>query len=450
MAFNGAAGIHGIDPSEYGSIGHDASHGCVRMRIPDVIASTRARRSARPCTWPRTCVRAGRPAPRSRSSAAASAGCPRRCLCCTRASTSTSTSRRRAQRDRRRHPDQPERLARAAPARPGRRAGARRASARWPCTSGAGTTAAPCCAPPWATPSSRRFGAPYYHIHRADLLAALAGALPPERVHLGHRLDRARRARRPRRGAVRQRRARRGRRAGRRRRHPLAVRAGCSAPRSRVHRLRRLARAGAGRAARHLGIEVDRADLDGAGGAFRALLRVGPAAGELRRRRRAGQLDARVLDRPGDVAEALAASRAGIRRCADLGAVDETFIWALFDRLPLPRWSRGPRHPAGRCLPSDAAVHGPGRRAGDRGRGRAAASLARGARRPGGAAPLRGDPHAARHAPAGVSTANKTRFHLPDGEQQRSATPDGGRRDRLRFKAVAWIYEHDAAAATTA
>lgn len=38
MSFNGGAGIHGIDPSEYGSIGHDASHGCVRMRIPDVIA----------------------------------------------------------------------------------------------------------------------------------------------------------------------------------------------------------------------------------------------------------------------------------------------------------------------------------------------------------------------------------------------------------------------------
>lgn len=35
--FDGA-GIHGIDPSEYGTIGHAASHGCVRMRIPDVIA----------------------------------------------------------------------------------------------------------------------------------------------------------------------------------------------------------------------------------------------------------------------------------------------------------------------------------------------------------------------------------------------------------------------------
>jgi lipoprotein-anchoring transpeptidase ErfK/SrfK len=38
MSFEGGAGIHGIDPSEYETIGHDASHGCIRMRIPDVIA----------------------------------------------------------------------------------------------------------------------------------------------------------------------------------------------------------------------------------------------------------------------------------------------------------------------------------------------------------------------------------------------------------------------------
>jgi lipoprotein-anchoring transpeptidase ErfK/SrfK len=38
MSFEGGAGIHGIDPSEYSSIGSNASHGCIRMRIPDVIA----------------------------------------------------------------------------------------------------------------------------------------------------------------------------------------------------------------------------------------------------------------------------------------------------------------------------------------------------------------------------------------------------------------------------
>lgn len=31
------AGIHGIDPREYDTLGSAASHGCIRMRIPDVI-----------------------------------------------------------------------------------------------------------------------------------------------------------------------------------------------------------------------------------------------------------------------------------------------------------------------------------------------------------------------------------------------------------------------------
>jgi lipoprotein-anchoring transpeptidase ErfK/SrfK len=37
MSFDGGAGIHGIDPSEYSTLGHNASHGCIRMTIPDVI-----------------------------------------------------------------------------------------------------------------------------------------------------------------------------------------------------------------------------------------------------------------------------------------------------------------------------------------------------------------------------------------------------------------------------
>ncbi len=50
------------------------------------------------------------------------------------------------------------------------------------------------------------FGAPYYHLHRADLADLLAAAFPPERLHVGHRLvdleqrgDRGRRAFRQRR-----------------------------------------------------------------------------------------------------------------------------------------------------------------------------------------------------------------------------------------------------------
>ena len=47
-----------------------------------------------------------------------------------------------------------------------------------------------------------------------------------------------------------------------------------------------------------------------------------------------------------------------------------------------------------------------------------------------------------------MSTTNKTRFHLPDGPEQaaRDAEMAAGATD-WSFKAVAWIYEHDAAAA---
>ena len=46
-----------------------------------------------------------------------------------------------------------------------------------------------------------------------------------------------------------------------------------------------------------------------------------------------------------------------------------------------------------------------------------------------------------------LSTTNKTRFHLPDGPEQRARDEEmaAGSTD-WSFKAVAWIYEHDAAA----
>src|SRR5262245_62098908 len=59
---------------------------------------------------------------------------------------------------------------------------------RWAFTSGGGTTAAPCSGRPLGEAMEAAFGAPYYHFHRADLLRALAEALPAERVQLDHRL----------------------------------------------------------------------------------------------------------------------------------------------------------------------------------------------------------------------------------------------------------------------
>ena len=47
-----------------------------------------------------------------------------------------------------------------------------------------------------------------------------------------------------------------------------------------------------------------------------------------------------------------------------------------------------------------------------------------------------------------MSTDNKTRFHLPDGpdQEERDERMSAGSTD-WSFKAVAWIYEHDAAVA---
>ena len=81
-------------------------------------------------------------------------------------------------------------------------------------------------------------------------------------------------------------------------------------------------------------------------------------------------LDRRVLDGPRRRRRrSRGLRRAGTRRSArSCGSVDETYIWALFDRPPLARWSVGAGHPARRRLPPDAAVHGPRRSPGDRGR----------------------------------------------------------------------------------
>jgi hypothetical protein len=92
------------------------------------------------------------------------------------------------------------------------------------------------------------FGFPRYQLHRADLLAALADALPPDRIHLG------------------QRRPRRGRGAGGRRRHPLGgPEPALRPPGPALHRLCGLPGAGPGRPAGRPAAGGDRSALDGAG-----------------------------------------------------------------------------------------------------------------------------------------------------------------------------------------
>ncbi|MDW5326613.1 FAD-dependent monooxygenase [Plantactinospora sp. KLBMP9567] len=131
-----------------------------------------------------------------------------------------------------------------------------------------------------------------------------------------------------------------------------------------------------------------------------------------------------------------------------LSAVDETYVWALFDRAPLPRWSVGRVTLLGdACHPMLPFMAQGAAQAIEDG-----AALATCLAEPG------ADPVAAlvRYQRArlprtarmqALSADNKIRFHLPDGPEQRDrdARMATSRTDWSN-EAVAWIYRHDASA----
>ena len=301
---------------------------------------------------------------------------------------------------------------------------------------------------PLAEPLEETFGFPHYQMHRADLLAALAAAVPAERVHLGHRLvdviDRGDRV---------EARFANGARVeadvlvGADGIHSTVRRAlfgpdeprftGCVAYRGLVpaERLRDLALEvtaqvwmGPGRHFVHYFVRQRRLVN------FVAIVEQDTWTGES------------WTDR-GDVADAVAAFEGWHPQVRTiLRSVDETYIWALFDRPPLARWSVGRVTLLGDACHPMVPFMAQGRRAGDRGRGDAH-RLPRSAGSDVPAALRRYEqlrlPRASRLQ--ALSTANKTRFHLPDGaaQHERDAQMATDATD-WSFDAVAWIYEHDA------
>ena len=107
----------------------------------------------------------------------------------------------------------------------------------------------------------------------------------------------------------------------------------------------------------------------------------------------------------GEVADALAAYAGWHPRVrAIIGAVDETFIWALFDRDPLPRWTVGRVTLLGDACHAMLPFMAQGAAQSIEDGAALAACLAAqdgGGRRAGGAPALRGAAQAARHTPAG-------------------------------------------------
>jgi salicylate hydroxylase len=292
------------------------------------------------------------------------------------------------------------------------------------------------------------FGAPHYVFHRGEMYAALAEALPRERMHLGHRCT----GFEERNGRV-ELRFENGKETSADTligadgihstvRHALLGPekprfTGCIAYRGLV----------AAEKVAHLGIDRCANNNMGPG---RHFIYYYVSAGRMLNFVGLLEQDAWVKEswtEPGDVAD-LAAAYAGFHDEVRgiIAAADHTFKWALLDRDPLPRWSSGrvtllgdACHPmlpflgqgAGQAIEDGAALAACLQRFGDDVPG--ALAFYQAVRLP-------------RATRCQVqSRDNMTRFHLPDGpaQQARDAQMATGTTDWAQ-QAIAWLYGHDA------
>jgi salicylate hydroxylase len=132
-----------------------------------------------------------------------------------------------------------------------------------------------------------------------------------------------------------------------------------------------------------------------------------------------------------------------------IGGFPETFIWALHDRLPLPRWSDGRITLLGdACHPMLPMMAQGAAQSIEDGAALAALLTAMPGDVPGALARYEEvrKPRATRLQEA--SAANRRRFHLPDGSEQQkrdeAMTASGDR----SIANIGWLYMHDAAVVT--
>jgi salicylate hydroxylase len=303
---------------------------------------------------------------------------------------------------------------------------------------------------PLAEPLEATFGFPHYQMHRADLLGSLASTFPAARVHLDHRLvDVIERGDRVEARFANDARVEADVLVGADGIHSTVRRSlfgpdeprftGCVAfrglvPEERLRELRLEVTAqvwmGPGRHFVHYFVRRQRLVN------FVAIVEQDTWTGES------------WTDR-GDVADAVAAFDGWHSQVQTiLRSVDETYIWALFDRPPLARWSVGRMTLLGdACHPMVPFMAQGAAQAIEDGATLTACLQQDG---PDVDAALRRYeqlrlPRTSRLQ--ALSTANKTRFHLPDGDAQRQRDAHMATESTdWSFDAVAWIYNHDATA----